>query len=166
METSSVLLALCNVRGIHCLPVDSPLKCQRRQALMFSFMCVWTNREGAGYLRPYNVDGLYIETGPWKLIWNRPVSCTLTCVKLLGQEAVYNGTHHHSKAATHSVPPHRALITDARSPFESQCTSANQRQGTTCRAYEARILVKKRRFYLLRSISIPKKYRLIYSTYH
>ena len=45
------------VRGIHRSPVNSPHKCQRRGALMFSLICAWidgwVNTGEAGDLRPY-----------------------------------------------------------------------------------------------------------------
>ena len=41
METLSALLAIC--AGIHRSPVNSPHKGHWRGALMFSFICAWTN---------------------------------------------------------------------------------------------------------------------------
>ena len=46
------------VWGIHRSPVNSPYKCQRRGALMFSLICVWingwVNNREAGDLRRYH----------------------------------------------------------------------------------------------------------------
>ena len=52
METFSALLALC--AGIHRSPVNSPHKSQWRGALMFSFICTWTN----GWANNRNADDL------------------------------------------------------------------------------------------------------------
>ena len=55
METFSVLLDICAVRGIHRSPVNFPHKGQWRWALMFSLICAWingwVNNREAGELR-------------------------------------------------------------------------------------------------------------------
>ena len=63
------------VRGIHRSPVNSPHKCQRRGALMFSLICAWmngwVNNREAGDLRRHRTH--YDVTVMRQVHWLRPI---------------------------------------------------------------------------------------------